>query len=136
MVQKYAICYVSNVSIDIDENEVDNILHYSQEKNKEKNITGVLLYSDGNFFQILEGEETKIKNLFSTIKEDSRHKGILTIFKKKIMKFTYDGYVSDFVTAKTKLREPVEKYMQHITTADPQTRNTIEKILKMFVSPN
>jgi len=136
MEQKYAICYVSNISENIDENEVDNILLDSQRNNKEKDITGVLLYSDGNFFQILEGEEQKVKDLFSVIKEDSRHKGILTIFQKKIMKFTYDGYVSDFVTAKTKLREDVQQYMKHITTADPQTRNTIEKILKMFVSPN
>lgn len=36
-------------------------------------VTGLLLYKDGDFIQLLEGEASAVKALFSTIQRDSRH---------------------------------------------------------------
>ena len=38
-------------------------------------ITGMLLYKDGNFLQVLEGEEQLVMTLVSMIKESPGHKG-------------------------------------------------------------
>jgi hypothetical protein len=42
-------------------------------RNHEANVTGVLVYHDGNFLQALEGDETAIRAIFSRIEKDPRH---------------------------------------------------------------
>jgi hypothetical protein len=37
-------------------------------------ITGMLLYKDGTFLQVLEGEQEAVLNLVSMIRQDPRHK--------------------------------------------------------------
>ena len=45
-------------------------------------ITGMLLYNDGNFMQVLEGEEEGVRDLFGKITRDPRHRGIITLLQE------------------------------------------------------
>ncbi len=42
-------------------------------KNLRLAITGLLLYKQGEFMQVLEGEETDVRSLFATIQADPHH---------------------------------------------------------------
>ena len=42
-------------------------------------ITGMLLYKDGNFMQVLEGEEEAVRRVYARIGHDPRHRGLLTL---------------------------------------------------------
>ncbi|HZJ37436.1 MAG TPA: BLUF domain-containing protein [Gillisia sp.] len=57
---QYAISYVSTVAPNLSEQEIKEVLNFSQNLNIEHNITGILLFSEGNFFQVLEGERNFI----------------------------------------------------------------------------
>ncbi|MBQ0737313.1 BLUF domain-containing protein [Mesonia mobilis] len=46
-------------------------------------MKGLLLFSYGNFFQVIEGETAKVNNLWQKIKKDDRHKSIIKIFEEK-----------------------------------------------------
>ncbi|MDQ3392977.1 MAG: BLUF domain-containing protein [Bacteroidota bacterium] len=59
-------------SPDCDDNEMKKILESCKRNNPSKDITGVLLHSDNNFIQYLEGDKDIIK-LYDLIKEDKRH---------------------------------------------------------------
>ncbi len=134
MKKKYAICYVSHVAKNVSEENIEQLLQKSQISNMKKNITGVLLYSEGNFFQVLEGEESVVKSLFTKIEEDDRHTAIFKIFGKQIEIYKYDGYQSDFVSNANKIKESTTEYMAHVTTKDFQTRAVIENMLKVFIA--
>jgi hypothetical protein len=41
----------------------------------------MLLYKDGNFLQVLEGEEETVRNLYTKIGGDPRHHGLLTLIQ-------------------------------------------------------
>jgi len=41
----------------------------------------MLLYKDGNFMRILEGDEAIVRTLFAKIKDDQRHYGIITLME-------------------------------------------------------
>jgi hypothetical protein len=41
----------------------------------------MLLYKDGNFMQVLEGEEAVIRALHAKIDADPRHEGVLTVMQ-------------------------------------------------------
>jgi hypothetical protein len=67
------LVYVSNRSAKCTEEEIEKILASCKKKNPPLNITGVLLYSDTKFIQLVEGEYKVINDLYDKIKTDSRH---------------------------------------------------------------
>lgn len=54
------------------------LLRESQNNNRRVNVTGMLLYHDGNFLQALEGRKPDVEEVFRRIAKDSRHAGIIS----------------------------------------------------------
>ncbi|MFM1875254.1 MAG: hypothetical protein RL266_991 [Bacteroidota bacterium] len=52
----------------------------AEQRNKQQNITGLLVYFDGSFIQMLEGAEEDVLDTFDRIKGDSRHEQIIKLF--------------------------------------------------------
>jgi adenylate cyclase len=59
--------------------EVERIGSVSSANNKKKGITGVLIFVQGLFFQLLEGDEKIVDELFAYIKEDERHEEVMCL---------------------------------------------------------
>jgi len=131
---RYAIVYVSTASQDLNKKEIEGILNYSKEWNNDHGITGLLLFSGGNFFQIVEGEKNKISELFREIKSDDRHHNIMQIFGKDIHKEAYDGYDSDFVSEEADYDpKKFQHYLNQIKVLEPSAQKAVENILKAFL---
>lgn len=79
-----ALTYVSYAEHAMNTEELNALLAESKNKNAEKNITGMLLYRDRYFIQVLEGEEDVVTDLYERIKEDPRHTNVLLVSKDKI----------------------------------------------------
>jgi hypothetical protein len=67
------LLYVSNTSRDVAPAELDAILAVSRANNPALDVTGLLLYIDGGYLQILEGEERTVHQLYARIAADRRH---------------------------------------------------------------
>jgi hypothetical protein len=65
-----------------------------QKRNNQIGITGVLLYENGSFFQVLEGSEKKVNATYKRIANDPRHKNIVKIATL----YTDDRQFSDYTT--------------------------------------
>lgn len=68
----------------MNEAALKNILKTSQTYNTAHEITGLLLYAEGNFIQVIEGPKQHIEQLFTRIKQDPRHHRILVLVRKHI----------------------------------------------------
>ena len=68
------LIYTSLAIKGLSENELNSILDTSAKNNKENQITGMLLYHQGRFIQVLEGESIPVEKLALRIKADPRHK--------------------------------------------------------------
>lgn len=75
----YYLVYLSSSIGLFDEAELKSILSISRENNSKKDITGILLYHEGNILQVLEGDEERVKQLYEIIEKDKRHHGIITM---------------------------------------------------------
>lgn len=60
------------------------LVNHSREQNAAKGLTGVLLYVDNTFFQVLEGSAEAIDELYSKILVDPRHTHITRIIFESI----------------------------------------------------
>ena len=77
----FQIIYASTASYLYTEKELNNLLEQSRTANLKIGITGLLAYKDGNFMQTIEGQEQKIMKLMLKISRDTRHHGIILMFK-------------------------------------------------------
>jgi hypothetical protein len=68
------LLYVSNTTQEIGLSDLDNVLTASRRNNAMMGITGLLLFIDGGFLQILEGEERAVRELYTRIAADPRHR--------------------------------------------------------------
>ena len=77
----FQIIYASTASYLYTEKELNNLLEQSRTANLKIGITGLLAYKDGNFMQTIEGQEQKIMELMLKISRNTRHYGIIPMFK-------------------------------------------------------
>ena len=75
------LCYVSTAVRMMTGDDLTDILQTARRKNAERKITGMLVYKDMSFLQVLEGNKPDIDEIFNTISEDDRHHRITTLFE-------------------------------------------------------
>ena len=80
------LIYVSVRKENCTDEEIQKILDASNRKNGDLDITGVLLYSESKFIQVLEGPKSQVLELYDKIKEDDRHKNVIMISLKPVEK--------------------------------------------------
>ena len=74
-----SLIYMSKASKTTGPDEIREIVKTARAHNPREGITGLLLFADGYFLQMLEGEKLAIDNLYEAINNDRRHRGILQI---------------------------------------------------------
>jgi hypothetical protein len=77
----FFLVYVSSAVVPFSSAELADLLGRSRANNARLDVTGMLLYKDGNLMQVLEGEEATVRALYATIAGDPRHKGLLILMQ-------------------------------------------------------
>lgn len=90
------LVYVSSATYDITQDELVTLLEKSREKNARLGITGMLLYANGNFFQVLEGEKDAVEELYHTIQRDERHTDCFMIDESEIDNRNFEDWSMGF----------------------------------------
>ena len=83
------LIYCSTSTRIVDRKELEQLLTVARNHNARNGITGMLLYAKGNFFQVLEGEESTVDALFDIIIRDSRHTNVTKIIREPITKRSF-----------------------------------------------
>jgi hypothetical protein len=68
-----SVLYNSYAVMAFSEADLAELLTLCRENNTLMGITGLLLFKDGKFLQVLEGEERAVQELLSKIERDPRH---------------------------------------------------------------
>jgi hypothetical protein len=90
-VQLHQIIYLSKLT-DKNENFLPEILNTAIWHNQRNNITGMMLYSNGDILQVLEGDDASIHNLFQRIALDKRHSEVFTVIDEPIGNRCFDQW--------------------------------------------
>jgi hypothetical protein len=79
------IAYVSRARVEMDSLQaVAELLAASQRNNWRDEITGALAYSDGRFFQVVEGRTDAVDRLMRRVEADPRHGGLTVVLRREI----------------------------------------------------
>jgi len=78
----YSLIYASSAVQPFTPAELQNLLQVSRRNNELCDVTGMLLYKDGNFMQVLEGERAAVTAVQQKIATDPRHHGIIVLLSR------------------------------------------------------
>lgn len=90
------ISYVSQSKKPLSSEELLGLLLQFRSNNEARGVTGMLLYSNGTFLQVIEGEEQVITELFERIKKDPRHESIHMLSRRSIENREYADWSMGF----------------------------------------
>jgi hypothetical protein len=72
------------------------ILNKARQNNEFLGLTGMLLYSAGSFFQVLEGEPAVVDSLYRKLMLDKRHTQLTSIIRERIAKRDFESWTMGF----------------------------------------
>ncbi len=79
----FRLLYISTVRSGQTSEMIDDILKVAQKRNRTDGLTGLLIYDGRRFMQYLEGEEEKVRGLYTRIERDPRHFAMVTLRESK-----------------------------------------------------
>ena len=92
----FYLIYISSAVKLMNDDELLFMLEQAREKNLRLGLTGMLLYKNGSFMQMLEGDKQTVLDLYDTITVDNRHKGNITIMTGDIKKRNFKEWSMGF----------------------------------------
>lgn len=131
----YQLVYASRALQPFSDDELTALLSSIRPKNQARAVTGMLLYDDLAFLQILEGQKGELATLFELIQKDPRHHHIVTILEKPISQRQFGDWSMGFERVnKTKLAslEGLNDFYSDKTCLADVDAGRAKKILQAF----
>ncbi|GEA12454.1 BLUF domain-containing protein [Alteromonas sp. KUL49] len=110
------------------------LLEQSKDYNASKNITGLLLYKDKSFIQLLEGDKKEILDLYREIEKDTRHRQVTRLIEKE----TDERHFPQWSMGFQHLDEDSDKvqgyssFMKDTTLLTPERAGEVSELLDFF----
>jgi hypothetical protein len=92
----FHLVYVSSAVKPFSKAELVELLKEARENNERLDVTGMLLYRDGNFMQVLEGEEPVVRDLYAKIERDPRHEGGIILLEETLKRRQFGEWSMGF----------------------------------------
>ncbi len=134
----YQIAYFSSATHLMSSEELHRLLDESRVHNAASDITGMLLYKEGNFLQILEGEELVVRQLFQKIQRDPRHKGVIVVVDEAIPGREFPDWQMAYRDLSLETRPEVAgfSYFMNHPVKEPEARDALpskcRRLLALF----
>ncbi len=133
------LIYVSNRKPTCTQEEIEKILNSCKKNNPPLNITGILLYSDTKFIQLVEGEAKVIMSLYDKIKLDTRHSNPIMISYGMIQEKSFPSWhmgskklSGGDVDFRTDISAEDKTIFNHILSGREESGQRVLNILKKF----
>lgn len=90
------LAYTSIANHHMTHEELLTLLAQSRKNNLPTEITGMLLYMEGCFFQVIEGQADQLEMLFEKISKDPRHHDIMKLIFEPIEARCFNNWTMGF----------------------------------------
>ncbi|MFD0793009.1 BLUF domain-containing protein [Mucilaginibacter litoreus] len=123
------IVYISAATKFFADSELKDLLLQSRKSNKLKEITGLLLYSQGVFMQVIEGKQENVMQLFEIIEKDARHNCIIKMLEGETDERVFPDWAMAFKTVSVEEFSKIEAYMDPANIKIPKDEECSQLLL-------
>lgn len=127
------IIYSSAAVVPFSELELQRLLLHARQNNTRLGATGMLLYEDGSFLQVIEGAGPVLEALFERIGADKRHHRVITLLRREVEARHFGDWAMGFVTP-GRLIQQLPGYSDYLRLrGEPQKgASAAERVLSSF----
>ena len=95
----YQIIYSSQSTMPMQSDDLEALLEQARSRNGSRGISGALIYADGMFLQILEGERAELQALMARIQKDVRHDTVTILREGETPTAKFSSWKMAYVSA-------------------------------------
>ena len=123
VVEVFQLGYASAATRPFSDEELVELLSRARIKNESLGVTGMLLYHEGSFLQILEGDQERVESLYETISRDPRHTDAMLLFRRDGEQRHFDEWTMGFhrVRPGSDVPEGLNRFLQTGATGITET---------------
>ena len=92
----YRLIYVSKEAERFSLEAISGVIKNAKIMNAKRGITSFLIHGENDFAQFIEGSESKVKIHYEKVKQDSRHKDIVTVMEGKVDHRIFNDFTMGF----------------------------------------
>ncbi|MFN3715045.1 MAG: BLUF domain-containing protein [Alcanivoracaceae bacterium] len=116
----YQIVYVSTATREYGKDELTRILAASRRNNSRDGVTGMLCYHGGTFFQMLEGERSRVEAVMARVEKDPRHHGVMVLLEQDVTERELPDWSMAFTQVSGRDADLLEGFSQLLKTGRDQ----------------
>ena len=90
------LIYISSAASWPTEQGLLDLLETARARNHDHNVTGMLVYDNAMFMQVLEGDEKDVREIYQLICNDPRHNGIVKLSEQPIQARDFSDWSMGF----------------------------------------
>lgn len=129
----FHLLYLSRTRLDWSEQELAALVSHAQQRNARDGLTGLLLYGNGHFLQLLEGRRQPLLLTYNRIARDDRHTDVQLLLDGRVSRRTFDQWAMGLLnmhTAGDVDRDRFDRIIRAFTPgAAPVTDNALALLL-------
>ncbi|RZK90944.1 MAG: BLUF domain-containing protein [Hymenobacter sp.] len=134
------IIYLSRATAPFSDEQLQALLEEARLHNAANELTGMLLYGNDQFLQVLEGERGRVQAIYERIGQDPRHHNVTLFADKQINERAFSGWSMAYHPVNpaqflefANYVSPQDVQLEHpnLTQADAQ----LLQLLRTFVLP-
>ena len=136
----YYLIYVSQATRSFTTEELKDLARTCYQNNINRDISGMLVYLENKFLQVLEGPKEKVQGLFSSISQDPRHKKVSVLIEGEIRQRNFSKWSMGFKSVDKQLFQDLtgfENLEEFFSKSDVDNESHLSLIfLKLFYKKN
>lgn len=134
------IIYLSWATTPFSDEQLHTLLQEARSHNTAAGVTGILVYGNECFMQVLEGEEAAVRSLYEHIKGDARHRDVTAYADKAITQRAFGDWSMAFHATTPRQFEALVGYLLPASVAVDATRLSLVDLhlldlLRSFTQP-
>lgn len=90
--------YASSATACFEQADIPRLLEQARARNATLEITGMLLFVEGSFFQVLEGAAGAVDTVYAAISQDQRHCRVTRIIREPIPRRSFAQWSMGFAS--------------------------------------
>ena len=123
----FHLCYVSTETEHFTQEDLVALLGVARAANTEHYVTGLLLYREGSFYQLLEGKQAAVNHIFEVIQQDPRHKEVRVLFSGETETREFSDWRMGFLNLDGVNPEELARFSNFLTV-DAQLQEFLENL--------
>ncbi|TGE29074.1 BLUF domain-containing protein [Hymenobacter metallicola] len=135
----YHLAYQSTATGMPTEQDLEELLVQARATNQQHGLTGVLLYCEGRFMQVLEGSEEAVQGIYARIERDLRHHNVIKFTDGPIRRRSFSTWSMGFKAVHPEDFQHLACYLNPAAPSFPPTvpetdTSTLHALLASFLT--